>query len=102
MDFITGFPMTLKKHDSILLMMEKLSKEANFIPVHSTHKTSERSKVFMKEIFRLHGLYKEKVLDQDAKFTSNFWKWLFHELGTRLKSSTMYYPQTNGQTKRVN
>jgi hypothetical protein len=36
----------------------------------------------MREIFRLHGLPKEIVSDRDTKFTSNFWKSIFEDLGT--------------------
>ena len=55
----------------------------------------------MKEIFKLHGLPKEIVSDH-VKFTSNFWKGLFVDLGTKLNFDTAYHPQTDGQTKRVN
>ena len=56
----------------------------------------------MKEIFRLHGFPKEIVSDRDPKFTSNFWKGLFANLGTKLNFNTAYHPQTDEQTKRVN
>ena len=56
----------------------------------------------MKEIFKLHGLPKAIVSDRDVKFTSNFWKGLFADLGTKLKFSTAYHPQIDGKTERVN
>ena len=62
----------------------------------------EVAKIFMKEIFKLHGLPKEIVVDRDAKFTSNFWKVLFVYLGTKLNFNTAYHPQANGQIERVN
>ena len=47
-------------------------------------------------------MLKEIVFDGDVKFTSNFWKGLFAELGTKLNFNTAYHPQINGQTERVN
>ena len=73
-DFITGFPMTWRQHDSIMVVVDKLTKEAHFIPVKSMHKTDEIDKIFMKEIFKLHGFPKEIFFDRDVNFTSNFWK----------------------------
>ena len=99
---LPGFPMTWRQHDSIMFVVDKLTKETHFITVKSTHKTDDIAKIFMKEIFRLHGLLKAIVSDKDVKFTSNFWKGLFVDLGTKLNFSTAYHPQTNGQTKRVN
>ena len=101
MDFITGFPMTWIQHDSIMVVVDKLTKEAHFIPFKSKHKTDDIAKIFMSEILKLHGFPKAIVSDIDVKFTSKFWKGLFADLGTKLKFSTVYQPQTNGQTKRV-
>ena len=55
MDFIIGFPMTWRQHDSIMVLVDKLTKAAHFILVKSTHKTDDIAKIFMKEIFKLHG-----------------------------------------------
>ena len=55
-------------------------KATHFISVKSTHKTDDIAKIFMKDIFKLHGLPKEIVSDRDVKFTSNFWKGLFADL----------------------
>ena len=93
MDFIIGLPMTWRQHDSIMVVVDKLMKAAHFIPVKSTHNTDDIAKIFMKEIFRLHGLLKAIVSDRDVKFTSNFWKGLFADLGTKLNFSTAYHPQ---------
>ena len=102
MDFIKGFPMTWRQHDSIVVVVDRLTKATHFILVKSTHKTDEIEKIFMKESFKLHGFPKEIVSDRDAKFTSNFWKGLFAYLGTKFNFNTAYHPQTDGQTERVN
>ena len=90
MDFITGLPMTWRQHDSIIL--DKLTKATKFIPVKSTDKTDDIAKIFMKEIFKLHGFPKAIVFDRDIKFTSNFLKGLFADLGTKLNYSTACHP----------
>jgi hypothetical protein len=102
MDFITGLPKTQRQHDSIMVVVDKLSKSAHFIPVKSTYKAINITEIFMKEIFRLHGIPKMVISDRDVKFTSNFWKELFAGLETNLNFSTSYHPQTDGQTKHTN
>ena len=102
MDFITRMPMTWRQHDPIMVVVDKLTKETHFIPVKSTHKTNDIANIFINEIFKLYGLPKAMVSNRDVKFTSNFWKGLFADLGTKLNFSIAYHPQTDGQTERVN
>lgn len=102
MDFITGLPKSKKGNDSIMIVVDKLSKTAHFIPVQSTYRVAQIANVFMQNIFKLHGLPKTIISDRDVKFTSAFWRTLFEGLGTQLNFSIAYHPQTNGQTERVN
>jgi hypothetical protein len=81
MDFIMGFPMIARKHDLIMVEVNKFSKETNFILVKSTHNTSDIPRIFMKKIFKLHEIPKYIILDHGTKFTSIFWKGLFQDLG---------------------
>ena len=74
LDFIIGFPLTQKQHDSIMVVVDKLSKSAHFIPMKSTYKAVNVADIFLKEIFWLHGVLKMVIADRDVKFTSNFWK----------------------------
>jgi hypothetical protein len=97
LDFITGLPKTQKQNDSIMVVIDKLSKSAHFIPVKSTYKAINIAEIFMKEIFRLHGIPKMVISDRDVKFTSTFWKELFAGLNTNLNFSTSYHPQTMGK-----
>ena len=98
MDFITDLPKNFRQHDSIMVVFDKLSKATHFIPVKSSYKAVNIANIFMKEIFRLHGVPKVIVLDIDVKFTGNFWKALFKGLGTQLNFSTAYHPQMDGKT----
>ena len=100
MDFIIGFPMTVRKCNFVMVVVDKLSKETHFIPIKSTYKIDPIAKISMKENFRLHGFPKEIISDKDTKFSSDFWKGLFVYLGTKLNFSTTYHPQTNGKKER--
>ena len=102
LDFITRLPKNAKQNDSIMVVVDKLSKATHFIPVKSTFKAINIAEIFMKEIFRLHGIPKMVISDRVAKFTGNFWKALFKGLDTQLNFSTAFHPQTDRQTERVN
>ena len=102
MDFITGLPKSTKQNDAVMVVVDKLRKATDFIPVNSTCKEIHIANFFMKEIFRLHGMPKEIVSNRYKKFTSIFWKSMFVGFETKLIFSTSYHPQTDGQTKRVN
>ena len=82
MDFITSLPNNFRQHDSIMVVVNKLSKAINFILVKSTYKADNIANIFMKGIFRFHGVPKVIVSEGDTKFTGNFWKALFKVLGT--------------------
>jgi hypothetical protein len=102
LDFITGFPKTQKQNDSIMIVIDKLRKSAHFILGKSTYKEINIAEIFMKEMFRLHGILKMVISDRDVKFTSTFWKELFGGLDTNLNLSTSCHPQTDGKTQQTN
>ena len=63
MGFITGLPNLTKLNDAMMVVVDKLSKPSHFVPVKSTCKAIDIDNIFMKEIFRLHGMPKEIVFD---------------------------------------
>jgi hypothetical protein len=75
-----------------MVVVDKLTKAAHFIPFKLTQKEVNIVDVYMKEIARLHGIPKIIVSDRDPKFTSKFWKGLFNVFGTNLNFSTTYHP----------
>ena len=97
-----GLPKTLRKHDSILVVVDCFSKMAHFLPCFRTADASRVSKIFFDSVVKLHGLLKTIVSDRDVKFMSYFWKTFWHMLGTKVKFSTAFHPQTDGQTEVVN
>jgi hypothetical protein len=90
--FIIKLTKTTKKHDSIILVVGKLTKDAQFISIKSTHKVANIAYIYMKEISKLHGIPKAIVLLSYLKFTFYFLKGLFKVFGTSLNLSTSYYP----------
>ena len=81
-----------------MVAIDKLSKYAHFILVKSTYKAINIIEIFMKGIFRLHGIPKMVISDRDVKFTCTFWKELFAVLNTNLNFSTIHHPQMDGKT----
>ena len=94
--------MTQNGNDSILVIIDRLTKKAHFCPTQTNVTAPEVAKIFFNEIFRHHGLPKIIISDRDAKFTSRFWQALFKELDTKIHMSTAFHPQTDGQTERLN
>ena len=91
MDFIISLPKTFRQHDSIMVIVDKLSKVNHFILVKYNYKDVNITHIFLKDIFRLHGVPKVIISDRDVKFTENFWKDLFKGLGTQLNFIIAYH-----------
>ena len=91
MDFITGLPRSSKGHDSIWVIVDRLTKVAHFIPVRTTYRGDQLADLYMSRIICLHGVPKEIVSDRGTQFTSRFWKQVQEALGTRLTFSIAYH-----------
>ena len=73
MDFIVRLPKSCRK-DTSLVVVDHLSKYGHFIPLRLPYSARSISKVFIKEVVRLHGTPTSIVSDRDSMFLSLFWK----------------------------
>ncbi|CAN1764063.1 Transposon Ty3-G Gag-Pol polyprotein, partial [Linum perenne] len=101
MDFVSGFPPTREGKDAVWVIVDRLTKVAHFIPIRFKPSVEVLAKLYIEEVVRLHGVPQSIVSDRDPSFTSHFWEGLHTALGTKLKFSTAYHPQTDGQSERT-
>ena len=104
MDFITALPSSLDtwntSFDSIMVIVDKLSKMAHYVPCRKTMKASDLASIFLDRIVRYHGISDDIITDRGSLFTSGFWTSLCHHLVIKRKLSTAFHPSTDGQTER--
>src|SRR5262249_51096214 len=101
MDFVVGLPKTQRGHDAIWVVVNRLIKSAHFIPIKLSQPVEQLVKLYVDNVVRLHGIPVSIISDRDARFTSKVWKGLQEALGTQLKLSTAFYPQSDGQSERT-
>jgi hypothetical protein len=66
MDFIVGLPNTSLRHDSIWVIIDRLTKTAHFLPVHTTYNIKKYAEIYLDQIVRLHGVPKTIISDRGA------------------------------------
>lgn len=101
LDFVEGLPPS-DRYNAILVVIDKFSKYGHFIPIHHPYTALQIAKLFLDNVYKLHGLPKAIISDRDPVFTSALWKELFKLSDTQLLMSSAYHPQTDGQTERLN
>ncbi|GJS60687.1 reverse transcriptase domain-containing protein [Tanacetum coccineum] len=101
MDFIIKLPKTSNRHNTIWVIIDRLTKSAHFIPTRETDSMETLTRLYIKEIISRHGVPISIISDHDSYFTSRFWKSLQSALGTQLDMSTAYHLETDGQSERT-
>lgn len=101
MDFITHLPLS-HGFTVILVVVDRYSKGIHLGALPTGFTAFKVAALFMELVCKLHGFSKSIVSDRDPIFVSNFWRELFRLSGTRLRLSTAYHPQSDGQTEVIN
>ena len=101
MDFVIGLPWTQRQHDTIWVIVDRLTKYAHFLPVNVEDSLEKLAQLYVDETVRLHRVLVSIVSYRDPRFTSRFWPSLQIALGTRLHFSATFHSQTDGQSERT-
>ena len=101
MDHIEQLPSS-NGYDSILVVVDRMTKQAIFIPCHTTDKAIDLARHYLKHVFSKHGIPFSITSDRGKLFVSEFWGEVCDMLDIKSALSTAYHPETDGQTERVN
>ena len=102
MDFITKLPLS-NDCEQLWVVIDRFTKMAHFLPLRREEKTAANlAVIFAREVRKHHGLPTDIVSDRDSRFTLEVWKELLRLSGIRSHMSTVFQPQTDGQTERLN
>nr|GEY55474.1 uncharacterized protein [Tanacetum cinerariifolium] len=101
MDFVMKLPKTSNEHETIWVIVDRLTKSAHFIPTQEIDSMETLIRLYIKEIVSRYGVPISIISDRDSHFTPRFWQSLQSALGTQLDMNTAYHPKTDGQSKRT-
>ena len=101
MDLIS-LPPTEDGNDAAIVFVDRFSKYVILEPCNKTATAPQVADIFIKSVYSHFGLPVSIVSDRDTRFTAHYWRALFEDLAVKLKLSTPYHPQTDGQTERAN
>jgi hypothetical protein len=102
MDFIEQLPPSSSGYTAILVIIDRLSKQAIFTPTHDTITSPELAKLFLLHVFSKHGVPAHVTSDRGTEFVSHFFRSLGKALDMRLHFTSGHHPEGDGQTERAN
>ena len=94
-DLVTDLPESDGK-TAIAVFVDRLTKMVHFFPCTKEITAAEYAHLFVNQVFRLHGMPEVIISDRDPRFVSKFWEEMFSLLGTDLRFSTAFHPETDG------
>ncbi|GJW10334.1 putative reverse transcriptase domain-containing protein [Tanacetum coccineum] len=97
----TKLPKSPQGHDTIWVIVDRLTKSAIFTPMKETDSMEKLARLYIKEVVVRHGIPVSIICDRDPRFALRFWRSLQKALGTTLDMSTAYHPETDGQSERT-
>ena len=100
-DFVVELPFS-SGHDAVMTVVDSVLKRAHFIPMHTTVTAEGAARLFLHQVWKLHGLLKCIISDCRPQFIACFTQELYRLLGIKLASFIAWYPQTDRQTEHVN
>ncbi|GJZ70432.1 putative reverse transcriptase domain-containing protein [Tanacetum coccineum] len=100
-DFITKLPRSKSGHDTIWVIVDRLTKSAHFLAIRKDYSTEKLAKIYVDEIVARHGVPVSIISDRDGRFTSRCWQTMQKALGTRVDMSTAYHPQMDKQSEHT-
>eukprot|EP01053_Blabericola_migrator_P006737 Blabericola_migrator_1__6736@NODE_3401_length_1806_cov_23_252444_g2117_i0_p1_GENE_NODE_3401_length_1806_cov_23_252444_g2117_i0NODE_3401_length_1806_cov_23_252444_g2117_i0_p1_ORF_typecomplete_len348_score32_19rve/PF00665_26/6_1e23Chromo/PF00385_24/7_7e03Chromo/PF00385_24/2_8e09MLVIN_C/PF18697_1/4_4e09MLVIN_C/PF18697_1/1_5e04DDE_2/PF02914_15/0_028_NODE_3401_length_1806_cov_23_252444_g2117_i01331176 len=102
MDFLFGLPVTKAGNEGVMVFVDRCSRMIRTNPVKKNITAEEAGDIFLNTIVRHYGVPEVIISDKDRLFISEAWNQLMKRLGTHLRPSTPFHPQTDGLTERAN
>nr|GEV11895.1 putative reverse transcriptase domain-containing protein [Tanacetum cinerariifolium] len=100
-EFYDKLPRTSSGHDTIWVIIDRLTKSSYFLLMHEDYKMDRLARLYLNEIVVMHGVLISIISDRNLRFTSRFWQLMQEALGTQLDMSMTYHPQNDGQSERI-
>ena len=101
-DFVTGLQPTIRGHDAVLTVTDRLTRLVHLIPTTTNCDGKEFAYLFLNNVIAKHGCPGDFVCDRGSVFSGQFWTTVLSALQVHLSMSTSFHPQSDGATEIVN